>query len=275
MLAERNRDHRGASGKMGRNRIFAIVTGTPRRGLLMLLARLLACSVLLGVAATAFGGSSNSLMDVSPDGSRLIVANPDNGSVTVIDVAKREKLREIAIGGKLEGVSWIGNGPLALVTVYDQARVALVDASVGTVVQSLKLDVEPDGVVVDRAGKRAWVTHDYPGVVTEIDLTTKTVTRKLSAGKWLRGAALSPDESRLYVTEFLTAKMHAIDLASGKVVDTWSGQSRDNLSRNVVLHPTRPKAYLMHIRSVTDIISARGSIFPQLTVYDLTTTFTS
>src|SRR5262249_70567 len=70
---------------------------------------------LLFAALPVLAGSSNSLMDVSPDGSRLIVANPDNGSVAVIDPASRQKLHEIAVGGKLEGVTWIGNGPLAVV----------------------------------------------------------------------------------------------------------------------------------------------------------------
>src|SRR5262245_5002897 len=217
----------------------------------------------------AFAGVSNSLMDISPDGSRVICANQDNGSVTVIDTAKSGKFSEIQVGGKLEGISFIGNGPLAIVTVYDQHRVAFVDTNAGAVVQSLAVDDEPYGVVADRGGKRAWITHDYPGSVSEIDVASKKVARSIAAGKFVRGAALTADESRLYVTEFFTAKMHAIDLAAGQVVDTWSAQTRDNLSRNVILHPKRPKAYLSHIRSVTDTISARGSIFPHLTVYDL------
>src|SRR5689334_9414384 len=102
-----------------------------------MLARLAAAFAFLLAALPAFAGTSNSLMDVSPDGTRLIVANPDNGSLTVIDTAKREKLREIQIGGKLEGASFIGDGPLALVTVYDQDRVAFIDTNAGTVVQSL------------------------------------------------------------------------------------------------------------------------------------------
>ena len=31
---------------------------------------------------TVRAGTSNSLLDVSPDGARLLVANPDNGTVT-------------------------------------------------------------------------------------------------------------------------------------------------------------------------------------------------
>ena len=39
----------------------------------------------LHLASLAHAGDSNSLMDVSPDGKRLIVANPDNGTVTIFD----------------------------------------------------------------------------------------------------------------------------------------------------------------------------------------------
>src|SRR5947209_8954319 len=64
-------------------------------------------------------GSSNSLMDVSSDGAWLLVANPDNGTVTVVDVGARRAVREIDVGGeKPEGVCWIGAGPLAAATVY-------------------------------------------------------------------------------------------------------------------------------------------------------------
>jgi hypothetical protein len=45
--------------------------------------------VLLSLAVgRSDAGSSNSLMDITPDGSRLLVANGDNGSVTVVDTAR-------------------------------------------------------------------------------------------------------------------------------------------------------------------------------------------
>ena len=71
------------------------------------------------------------------------------------------------------------------------------------------------------------------------------------------------------MTEFYTSKLHAIDLTKGAVVDTWASRKTENLSRNVVVHPKRPKAYLAHTRSITDVISSRGSVFPHLAVCDL------
>jgi YVTN family beta-propeller protein len=209
------------------------------------------------------------LLDLSPDGSRLLVTNSDNGSVSVVDTSARKVLREIPVGDKPEGVTWIGKGPMAAVTVYRENRVVFFDTQTGKVVKKLVVAHDPYGIVANKAGTRAWVTHEYPGTVSEIDLPGQKVVRSMKAGAFVRGLALSLDEKRLYVTEFYTAFLHAIDLKTCKVVDTWKGHSTDNLSRNVVLHPRRPKAYLSHIRSKIHVADGNGSIFPHLSICDL------
>ncbi|HEV3204177.1 MAG TPA: hypothetical protein VGY77_07335, partial [Gemmataceae bacterium] len=218
---------------------------------------------------STFAGSSNSLMDVSPDGKWLLVTNADNGSVSVVDTDARKSLREIQVGEKPEGVTWIANGPLAAVTVYREDVLVVFNAHEGKVLRKVKVAAEPYGIVANRAGTRAWVTHEYPGTVTEIDLEKFTITREINGGRFLRGLALDPDEKRLYLTEFYTANLIALDLSTGKVVDTWPGQAPDNLCRHVVLHPTRPKAYLSHIRSKVEVIQGTGSIFPHVSICDI------
>ncbi|HEY7328222.1 MAG TPA: hypothetical protein VH592_11305 [Gemmataceae bacterium] len=230
----------------------------------LIIASLLVCSF-----QSARAGSSNSLLDVTPDGKRLLVANADNGSVTVIDAVANKALREIAVGDKPEGVAWIGNGPLAAVTVYNEDSVAFVDTEAGKIVERLRVSDEPYGIVITRDNSRAYVTHEYPGTVSEIALGQRKVLREIKAGDMVRGLALSPDEKRLYVTEFYTGALIALDRDTGAVVDRWTGQSSDNLCRNVVVHPRRPKAYLSHIRSKIEVIDGSGSIFPQLSVCDL------
>src|SRR6266852_3235850 len=217
----------------------------------------------------ARAGSSNSLMDVSADGARLLVANPDNGTVTVVDTVARKTLREIPVGEKPEGVTWIGPGPLAAATIYHEDTVVFFNAADGRIVKKLPVPDEPYGIVSNKDGTRAWVTHEYPGLVSEIDLKEQKVIRQLPVGAFVRGLALSPDENRLYVTEFYSAVLHAVDLKEWKVVDSWKGHSTDNLCRNVVVHPRRPKAYLSHIRSKIETIDGAGSIFPHLSVCDL------
>src|SRR5262245_50173889 len=113
----------------------------------------------------AFAGTSNSLLDISPDGARLLAANPDSGTVKVVDTAGGRAVREIHVGEKPESVTWIGNGPLAAVTAYRDDRVVFFNADDGQVICKLAVPAEPYGMVANRTGSKLWVTHEYPGSV--------------------------------------------------------------------------------------------------------------
>jgi YVTN family beta-propeller protein len=226
-----------------------------------------ALPALLLLAAPAVAGSSNSLLDVSPDGRRLLVANPDSGTVTVVDLAARAVVHEVPAGDHPEAAAWAG--AVGLVAVYGDDKVLFLDPDAGKVVHTLPVADEPYGIVTTKDGRFAYVTHDYPGTVTEIDVPGRKVTRTFKLGDGLRGIALSADEKTLYVTEFHTSHLLAVDRATGKVTDRWDGYASDNLCRHVTLHPTRPKAYLTHIRSRVTAFDATGSIFPMLTMCDL------
>ena len=222
--------------------------------------------VALG-AAPARADASNSLLAVSPDGARLLAANTDAGTVSVVDLRARRQVHEIPAGDHPEGTAWAG--PVGLVTVYGDDTLLFLDADRGRVSHTLKVDDEPYGVVATRDGRTAYVTHDYPGTVSVIDVPGRRVARTFKVGSGCRGVALSADEKTLYVSEFFTANLVAVDAATGAVSDRWEAFGSDNLARNVVLHPTRPKAYLAHIRSRVTAFDARGSIFPQLSICDL------
>jgi YVTN family beta-propeller protein len=219
-------------------------------------------------AAPAIAGSSNSLMDISADGKLLACSNRDSGTVTLVDLAARKKLREVKVGEHPEGVSFIGKSHKLAVAVYEDDKVVFLDSDSGEVAGATEVFDEPYGVVSTAAGDRVFVTLSYPGQVLEIDPTTRQIKRTIEAGKFTRGAALSSDESRLFVTEFYTAALVEIDLKEGKPVDRYAGISSDNLLRQVALHPTRAKAYLPHIRSATERAQGEGSIFPYLSVVD-------
>jgi YVTN family beta-propeller protein len=224
---------------------------------------------LLIAASVSLAGTSNSLMDVAPNGKSLIVANNDNGTVTLVDLVEQKAVREIKVGKKPEGVTWIGDGPLVAVTLYHESAVIIVNTETGKIEKSIKTAAEPYGIVADAKGKLAWVSHEYPGLVSEIDLAAGKVLRELPAGTMPRGIALAPDGKRVYVSEFYTGVLNAIDLETGKITDSWKGHSTDNLARHVELHPTRPKAYLSIIRSMIKVNDGAGSIFPFVAICDL------
>jgi YVTN family beta-propeller protein len=219
-------------------------------------------------SASVDAGSSNSLMDISTDGRWLACANHDSGTVTIIDLASLAKTAEVAVGTHPEGVSFIGDTSQLAVAVYDDDCVVFVDAVAGKSLVSVDVFDEPYGVVSDRTGTTLYVTLDYPGQVVEIDVAARNIRRSIYVGAHLRGVALAETEQRLLVTEYYTGTVRGVDLATGQVVDVWAGVSADNLARQIALHPTRPKAYLPHIRSKITAVHGEGSIFPYVSVID-------
>jgi YVTN family beta-propeller protein len=222
--------------------------------------------IVLLLANAALAGSGNSLLDVSADGKLLACSNRDSGTVTIVDLAKREKLHEVPVGKHPEGVSFLGQSHELAVAVYADDRVAIVDGDAGKVTRQIDVFDEPYGIVSTKDGGRIYVTLDYPGQVLEVDPATGKAVRTFDAGKFTRGIALAGDESRVLVTEYYTGAVIAIEIASGKLVDQWPAATNDNLARQITLHPSRPKAYVPHIRSKVTAVHGEGSIFPYVSV---------
>ncbi len=221
------------------------------------------------VTQTVFAGSSNSLMDISRDGRLLACSNRDSGTVTVVSLPDHTVLREVPVGRHPEGVSFVGESHNVAVAVYDDDRVVVLDADSGKEVARTDVFDEPYGVVSLRDGSRLLVTLEYPGQIVEINPVDGSIVRSFDAGEFPRGIALTPDESRLLICEYLTAGVRAFDLKSGKQVDEWFGASTDNLARQLVVHPKRPKAYLGFIRSIITAHQGAGSIFPYVGILDI------
>lgn len=220
------------------------------------------------VAAPLAAAESNSLLDISSDGKLLACSNRDSGTVTIVDLQTHQKLREVAVGHHPEGVTFLGDSHTLATAIYADDKVVLLDADSGEITGQVEVFDEPYGVVSNSAGTTLYVTLDYPGRVVEIDIAEKKVVREIPAGAFTRGIALSNDNQQLFVTEYYTGSVVAIDLAAGKQVDRWEGISNDNLARQIVLHPTRAKAYVPHIRSRVTAVHGEGSIFPYVSAID-------
>ncbi len=229
---------------------------------------LLSLVALFGVS-TAWAGTSNSLMDVSTDGKLLACSNRDSGTLTVVDLATHTVKCEVSVGHHPEGISFIGDSHRIAVAVYDDDVVVFADADKGEVTGKTEVFDEPYGIVSNKAGSRIYVTLEFPGRIAEIEPATGKVLREIEAGSFPRGIAISSDGKQLVIAEYLTANVRAFDIARGAKTDEWFGGPTDNLARQIVMHPTRPKAYFAHIRSRIETPHGSGSIFPYLGTVDM------
>ena len=219
----------------------------------------------------AWAGSSNSLLDISADGKLLACSNRDSGTVTIVDPQTFMKLREIPVGHKPEGVTFLGQTHQLAVAIYADDQVVFVDADKGEVLGRCDVFDEPYAVVSTHDGSRVWVTLEYPGQLIEIDASSRKIVRTLNAGAFPRGLALSADERTALVTEYYTATVRFLELSSGKEIAAVPASATDNLARQITVHPTRPKAYVPHQRSKITAAHGEGSIFPYISVIDLPT----
>ena len=111
--------------------------------------------------------------------------------------------------------------PLAFVTAFENAQVAVVDTVSRALVSLIDVGNGPEGVAFSRDGQKAYVTNVSSGNVSYIDVATREVERTVATGALgavPRGIAVSPDHSRLYVANSGTNAVAVIDRAAGTVI---------------------------------------------------------
>ncbi|MES2127351.1 MAG: beta-propeller fold lactonase family protein [Pseudomonadota bacterium] len=174
---------------------------------------------------------------ITADGSRAVVANRYNDSVTIVDLAERKVLAEQDLRpGKSGGTSGTPGGQypnsVAIVgnhTAYVSSEldreIVVVDLVAPSVKARIPVQGNPNKMVLDKAQRTLFVASDNADLVSLIDVASHTVraTVPTLAPTGLRslrykGAspdalALSPDERTLYVTNRGSNSLAVISLA--------------------------------------------------------------
>lgn len=106
---------------------------------------------LVGCALRLVPDSGRTIL-LSNDGRTLYVANPDSGSVSVLDVATRSKLAEIPVGKTPRTLALSPDESRLLVACQESNHVAVVDMTMLRVHQLIPVSPEPYGVVTGIRG---------------------------------------------------------------------------------------------------------------------------
>ncbi len=124
---------------------------------------------------------------VSPSGRRLIVANLQNDSVTLIDAAKKHILSELDLrprdrrgqvkpGGTFpNAVTFLGEGAAVVASLRDRELIFLRVSAKGHIAVRARLatDGQPTALVTNRRGNRLYVALDNSDRVGVVDLKTR------------------------------------------------------------------------------------------------------
>ncbi len=143
------------------------------------------------------------------DGARLLVALNLSDSAAIVDLAT-DAVRIVAAGGYPFGAATVPGSDLGLVSNEASGTVSVIDLAAGRAITDITVGAplsHPQGIVVNRAGTRAYVALSASDQVVVLNLRSLAVLRTIwvgrSAGLGTKptALALSPDEQRLFVAE--------------------------------------------------------------------------
>jgi YVTN family beta-propeller protein len=141
---------------------------------------------------------------VSSDGTRIYVANADDGTITVIDEGLvREPLD---VGGTPTAIALSPDGNLLYIAVAgenaeDDGALRIIDLATGMRIGNIGTGRNPSDVAVSADGTQVFVTNTDDGTVTVYTNTaTELRVDEINAGRAPTDVAVSPDGTKFYVT---------------------------------------------------------------------------
>lgn len=121
--------------------------------------------------------------DVSPDEKQLWTANAGDGTVSIVDIAKRETVATFNIASKRSNrLKFTPDGKTALVSDLTSGEVIVVDVATRKAVKRLAVGRGVAGILIQPDGKTAYAAATGDNWVSVIDLKTLEVTGKISTG---------------------------------------------------------------------------------------------
>ncbi len=174
------------------------------------------------VSTIATGQEGTHMVAVTPDGRRAFTANIAAGTVSVLDLAAGTKLRDIAVGGRPEGIALTPDGRTLWVGDLEGARVQAFDATSFERLAERPTGAVPIRVLASPDGRWIVTSNLGAGSITVIDAHTREVARQIPvSGEQAAGQVtilFSRDGSRLYAAETGRNMVAEVDFASGRVL---------------------------------------------------------
>jgi len=174
----------------------------------------------LGSIAT--GQKGTHMVVVAPDNRTAFTANIGSGTVSVLDLTTGKKLRDLAIGGKPEGLALAKRGRELWVGDLDAPRVTIWDTATGEKIADQPVDPVAIRVLASPDGKLVATSNIASGTIGLFDAETRAPLKTIKvSGEQAKGQVtllFSADSKRLYAAETGHDKVAEIDVASGQVL---------------------------------------------------------
>lgn len=117
---------------------------------------------------------------LAPDGARLFIANENNEVTTIVDLASKLVVGQVAVGVEPEGVAVSPDNKLAVTTSETTNMAHIINAATFESVANIAVPARPRFAKFTADGAKLWVTSEIGGTVSIIDIATLSVERTIT-----------------------------------------------------------------------------------------------
>jgi len=135
-------------------------------------------------------GKGSEGFDVSPDGKEIWVANAQDGTISVIDLAAKKVVQTLEANVRgANRLKFTPDGKLVFVSTLGLPDLVVLDGTTRKEVKRVPIGHGAAGILMQPDGQRAFVACTPDDYIVVIDLKSLTVTGKINAGKQPDGLA--------------------------------------------------------------------------------------
>lgn len=128
-------------------------------------------------------GNGSEGFDVSPDGKQVWVANAQDGTISVIDVAAKKVTDTLQVNAQgANRLKFTPDGARVLTSSLGKGDLVILDVGSRKEIKRIKLGSGAAGILIQPDGARAFVACSPENYIAIVDLKTLEVTGKLDVG---------------------------------------------------------------------------------------------
>jgi PQQ-dependent catabolism-associated beta-propeller protein len=125
-------------------------------------------------------GPDPELFTQDPTGKLLYVANENDNTITIIDLASRTRVGDVQVGVEPEGMGMSPDGKILVNTSETTNMAHFIDTQTREIVANVLVDARPRFAEFKRDGSELWVSSEIGGTVTVIDPTKHVIKSKIA-----------------------------------------------------------------------------------------------
>ncbi|MCB0144176.1 MAG: PKD domain-containing protein, partial [Caldilineaceae bacterium] len=146
---------------------------------------------------------------------RVWNVNPDNDTVSVIDIVTRQKVAEIAVGSGPRALALAPDGRVWVTNKHD-ATITIINADSLNVAQTLNAPFasQPYGIAFAPDGSAAFVALEATGTLLKLNPATGAQLASVDVGPTPRHLSILADSSRVYISRFISPQTPGEETAS-------------------------------------------------------------